>query len=160
MLKDLGELADVPGLDDALKMLKIDHPNVKGFRYEIEGAASLRRGGENVSSITERISVIWNDIEEIGFEKLYGKNTDIDVVTGTAGNFVFHQFKSTAGSMNSLKKVKAWCEKARKERKNILGDYSGLEFHVPSDEIPKINSSVRKFLEDFNIPITPTQITP
>jgi hypothetical protein len=148
LLKDMGELADIPGLESAIKMLKINHRNVTGFRYEIEGAATLKRGGETIYSITENVSVIWDDIAEIigSFGKKFGHKTDIDVITGVYPDLVYRQFKSTAAAMKSPKKVAAWCEKARKARLNDVGDYAGLEFHLPPDEIPKISKSVKSWL--------------
>jgi hypothetical protein len=160
ILKDLGHLANVEGIELASKMLQATHPNAKGFRYEIEGAASLGRDGEIIKSITEQVSVVWDDIEEIGFGALHGFKTDIDVITGTPGNLVYRQFKSSADSMKSPTKVAAWCEKARKARDNLGGDYQGLMFHLPPDEIPKIAKSVRKWLDDRSIPIIPINMMP
>jgi hypothetical protein len=62
--------------------------------------------------------------------------------------------------MKSPTKVAAWCEKARKARDNLGGDYQGLMFHLPPDEIPKIAKSVRKWLDDRSIPIIPINMMP
>ncbi len=153
LLKDMGVLSEVPGMESAIKMLKINHRNVKGFRYEIEGAASLSRTEVVIHSISEKVSVLWDDLVEMGFGRIFGRKTDIDVITELNGVLTFRQFKSTAAAMKSPKKVAAWCEKARKARGNGLGNYEGLIFHLPPDEIPKIAKSVKKWLDDRNIPI-------
>lgn len=162
LLKDLGEIAEVPGLESAIKMLKINHRNVKGFRYEIEGAASLKRGGETIHAITEKVNVIWDDIAEIigSFGANFGSKTDIDVITELNGVFTYRQFKSTAAAMKSPKNVQAWCEKARKARGNPVGNYEGLKFHLPPDEISKISKSVREWLDTRYIPIEAITMKP
>ena len=166
LLKDLDILADVPGMPDIARMLQVNHPNVKGFRYEVEGAAYLSRTNleEPVTSLTQRVSVIWDDLEidTFGEEmiKKFGKKTDIDVITGNPPTHIFRQLKSTAGSMKSLTKVKAWCEKARKARENPIGNYNGLIFHLPEDEIPKITKPVKDWLDSKNIQILPIIMAP
>ena len=106
------------------------------------------------------MSVVWDDIAEIGFDALHGVKTDIDVITGIEPDLIFRQFKSTAGSMKSPAKVQAWCEKARKARGNLAGVYTGLEFHLPPGKIRKIAKSVKDWLASQGIPITPINFTP
>ena len=62
--------------------------------------------------------------------------------------------------MKSLTKVKAWCEKARKARENPIGNYNGLIFHLPEDEIPKITKPVKDWLDSKNIQILPIIMAP
>ena len=119
LLKDLGELANVKGLDEAAAMLKAVNAQAKGFRYEIEGAAWLARNGKEVVELTKRVAVVLEEGADV-------VRTDIDIVILEAGKRIYYQLKRSrsafvGGTRNideALGKTQAWVAKAFKD----LGD--------------------------------------
>lgn len=143
LLMDLDVLAvgQVEGLASALKLLKSTNRGAAqtlGFRYEIEGAAFLARGGHEVVEITSRIAppIPAEELARLGATT---SRTDIDVVVREGQELVFYQFKRTPGSLNSLPDVKRWVEKAKAQLD--ASDYSQIVYALPngiSDVTPKI----------------------
>lgn len=56
LLDDIGEIAHVPGLEHLLKQAKGAGSGVLGFRFELEGAAFLKRTGANVVELSMRVA--------------------------------------------------------------------------------------------------------
>ncbi len=140
LLRDLDELAEVPGLGSAVRALKqgsdnaAQAPQALGRRFEIQAAAQLRRDGANVSQVTQRIS------NSAG-------NTDIDIVITEGLQRVFYQLKSTAGSFRSLPNDQAWVKKALTELDTV--DYSQIKYVIPSGvNVPPI---INKWLDDVGV---------
>ncbi len=159
-LIDGGLLAveNVKGLPKAMRRLESPKKKIgflKGDRYEIEGGAELVRDGYRVTRIADWAMVEWTrrDIDEFG-EKT--GRTDIDIVAeeelreGGERKKIYFQFKRSVEELRSLRKVRAWVEKARRD----LGrdDYGNIIFVVPpsAKEIPK---NVVDWLNSQNPPI-------
>jgi hypothetical protein len=148
LLKDLGELADIPnlkGLDDAIAMLKATNSQAKGFRYEIEGAAWLVRNNHNVVELTRRVSVDW-DRWLLGSKT--GK-TDIDVIVEEGGELICYQFKRSAEALKSLEMNKAWVTKVLKEFKDE-GNYSRIRYALPNG-IDDLTPVIKEWFESVGI---------
>lgn len=131
LLKDLGELADVPnlkGLESAISMLKTANVQAKGFRYEIEGAAWLARNEKEVVELTKRFSVVL----EAGANAV---KTDIDVVIKEGGKLVYYQFKRSTDALgygkNGLEATESWVAKAMKDLELQIPDYSRIKYALP-----------------------------
>ncbi len=103
LLDDLGELANIKGIDDLLETLKIRNVQAAGFRYELEAAAHLKRLGTEVVELTKRITT------GVG-------NTDIDIVIREGGQLIHFQAKRSADAFRfgkeGLTKAQAWVAKA------------------------------------------------
>ncbi len=133
LLKDLGELAEVPGMNLLVDALK--SANNKGFRYELEGAAWLKRSGKIVERLTKQID-----------------GTDIDVVVLEGTNLIYYQFKRSnkafySGSKNTaeaLKLAQAWVAKAMR---NLGEEATYAQIRYATDASVTVP---RKILDWFN----------
>ena len=112
LLLDTEILGPIPGLSDLWRMLKTNSAQAKGFRYELEGAASINRGAmgddAKVTELSKRISV-----------SLHGgkTKTDIDVVVKQGRDtVVYNQLKRSAKALGygerGLEATKLWVAKA------------------------------------------------
>ena len=112
LLLDVKVLGKIPGMDHLWKMLKTNNTNTKGFRYELEGGAWLRRSGNNVVELSTDVSVAL----QTGAKSV---NTDIDVVVLLNNMRIYYQFKRSRDALRNGKKgldnAKLWVSKAFKD---------------------------------------------
>jgi NOL1/NOP2/fmu family ribosome biogenesis protein len=148
LLKDLGELADIPnlkGLEQAISMLKAANAQAKGFRYEIEGAAWLARNEKEVVELTKRVAVVVEEGAQV-------VKTDIDVIILEGGKRIYYQFKRSKEALgygeNGLEATKAWVKKAMAD----LGveDLCRVKYALPEnvDLPPQIKNWFTNVLDD------------
>jgi hypothetical protein len=148
LLKDLGELADIPnlkGLEEAISMLKATNAQAKGFRYEIEGAAWLVRNNHNVIELTRRVSVDWKR----WFLGSKTGRTDIDVIVEEGGVLLCYQFKRSVEALKSLDMNKAWVKKVLKEFKDEE-NYSRIRYALPNG-VNDLTPSIKGWFEAVGI---------
>ncbi len=148
LLKDLGELADIPnlkGFEEAIAMLKTANAQAKGFRYEIEGAAWLARNEKEVVELTKRVAVV---IEE-GAQLV---KTDIDVIVLEGGKPIYYQLKRSKEALGygekGLESSKAWVKKAMADLE--VEDLSRVKYALPEnvDLPPRIKNWFTNVLDD------------
>lgn len=150
LLKDLGELADIPnlkGLEEAIAMLKATNAQAKGFRYEIEGAAWLARNEKEVVELTKRVAVVIENGAQV-------VKTDIDVVIREGNNLIYYQFKRSKEALgygeNGLKATKAWVAKAMKDLELEIPDYSRIKYALP--EGVTLPPQIKKWFDSLGQP--------
>jgi len=150
LLKDLGELADIPnlkGLEEAIAMLKASNAQAKGFRYEIEGAAWLARNEKQVVELTKRVAVVIEDGVQV-------VKTDIDVVIREGNNLIYYQFKRSKNALGygvkGLETTKAWVAKAMKDLELEIPDYSRIKYALP--EGVSLPPQIKKWFDSLGQP--------
>ncbi|NOZ69219.1 MAG: hypothetical protein GXP46_08265, partial [Deferribacteres bacterium] len=127
LLVDMGEVAQVKGLDYLVKTLKQSASQVKGRRYELEVAAWLKRNNYEVVEFSQRISK-----RIASGTKLEG--TDIDVVIKNAqGELVYLQVKNGTAAFRygreGLEKERLWVKKAMTDLNTQ--DFKRVQYVVP-----------------------------
>jgi len=144
LLQDVGMLAsnNVQGLEMGVRRLrstKVSVASIKGFRYEIEGAAELVRNKKTVVALSKRVNVPWRK----GFLGSITGRTDIDVVVEENGQRIYYQFKRTTGAVGSgaegLQDAKAWVTKGLKDL-NAKGQYDRVRYALPNGAADLPNS--------------------
>jgi len=139
LLIDMGEVADVTGFDGLIASLGRNNPNgAKGFRYELEVAASFKRGGQTVEELGKKIP-------------LAGKAnpSDIDVLAdGVAYNAKISRGAFKKPSAKALEKAENYVAAALEA---VGNDPSKVKYVVPDGV--RAPSKVRRFLETFDPPI-------
>ncbi|MCI2285255.1 hypothetical protein L3081_20070 [Colwellia sp. MSW7] len=143
LLKDIGEIATVKGVEDLAKMLKTNNIRAKGFRYELESAAYLKREGVNVAELSTQTS-----------SKKLG-NTDIDIIADFGQGLTYVQVKKSTAALGygakNLNKTKLWIAKAQEALGAAPNDFSKILYVVPPGQnIPK---QIREYLELKNIQV-------
>ncbi|MCF6209891.1 MAG: hypothetical protein L3J88_01060 [Gammaproteobacteria bacterium] len=151
LLKDMGELADVRGFDllaDALATgnkngLK-SFPQGKGFRYELESAAYIKRNGGEVIEISKKLSTSTGQIK-----------TDIDIIANLGAGPVYVQVKRSTAALQygkkGLERTQTWIKKAQKDMGVPLDDFSKILYVVPPNT--RIPPLIEKFFRDEGITV-------
>ncbi len=131
LLADLEKVADVPGLEHLVKMFKMNHPNVHGFRFELEAAVMA---GDNLTFLS------------VPVKSALGK-TDIDFVAGG----IYHQCKTTHGSFGTLEETQLWVAKTLNGMGCRPDDYSKIKYVVP--DLDKIPAKIKAWFDDPDVMI-------
>jgi hypothetical protein len=142
LLKDMGKLANIEGFESLAKALKSASPQVKGIRFELEGAAQLIDNGAAIVQITKKVTA--NAAEQLA-------GTDIDVIVREGGSLIYYQFKRSAGALSSLPAVKLWVKKALLD----LGpdaNYSQIRYALP-DNVMFISPTITQWFDEVGIVI-------
>jgi hypothetical protein len=122
VLRDMGQLANITGLEHLAKVLKTNNVRALGFRYELEAAAYLSREGAVISEISKRIATS------------SGK-TDIDIIADLGQGPKYLQVKRSTDALRygetGLKSAQSWVAKAQKDLGVPPTDFSKVAYVVP-----------------------------
>lgn len=156
LLRDIDVVLDVPGFDDLAKMLRTGNKGnvlkqtsqVAGYRFELESAANLARGGiYEVVELSKRVGVqIFDDAGD-----LIKDGTDIDIVVRalSSADDIFAQVKRSAGALKGLKHVKVWVAQARQ----ALGVVDGARIRYILPDGVRVPKNIQEWLAQEGIEI-------
>ena len=143
LLIDLGDVADVPGVDKLFRSLKVRNPSAIGFRYELEAAVHLKTvQGFDLRILGERVRIPGNFTPP--------RYTDLDIfgIDPASGKEIAFQVKNGYNALRGLPRAKKWVGAMKRTRGLPT---SQIKYMIPPGTT--VPGSIRRFLNRQRPPI-------
>jgi hypothetical protein len=142
LIRELGELSDISGLESVVKMLKVKANQVHGFKFEIQVAAAVKRGEVAAFAGCAVKAMSVRTFKNATTGELNSLKTDIDTFLECGGENIAVQVKRGGALGSNRKGLERW---AKKVLPSVGGKRENLRVVLPHGT--PVSDDVREFLD-------------